>query len=168
MARVPQTEISYPSQPYKARKIMNLQGIYVTDHFTEFILCFLYSFPVVAVDYKYKTLKNAEKHFRTVKQDICHWINDSAFKELWIFLHSLHPFPCKFLSKPCHEKTCLQGLATRQDSNQPAQLMRLARALKFWLRQVEVLYYPGSEQQMCWSDCGDVQADLCLCCSHMA
>ena len=31
--------------------------------------------------------------------------------------------------------------------------MRLARILKFRLYQVEVLYYPGSEQQRCWSDC---------------
>ena len=50
--------------------------------------------------------------------------------------------------------------ATRVDSNRPAQLMRLARVLKFWLQQVEVLHYPGSEQQRCWSDCADAQADL--------
>ena len=29
-------------------------------------------------------------------------------------------------------------------------------------------YSLGSEQQRCWSDCADVQADLHLCCSHMA
>ena len=29
------------------------------------------------------------------------------------------------------------------------------------------LYYPGSKQQRCWPDCGYVQADLRLCCSHM-
>ena len=48
-----------------------------------------------------------------------------------------------------------------------AQLMRLARVFKFWLQQVEILYYPGSELQRRWSDCADAQADLRLCCSHM-
>ena len=42
--------------------------------------------------------------------------------------------------------------------------MRLARVLKFRLKQVQVLYYPGSEQQRRWSDCADVEADLRLCC----
>ena len=42
------------------------------------------------------------------------------------------------------------------------------RALKFHLKQVEVLYYPGNEQQRSWSDWADVQTDLRLCCSHMA
>ena len=32
----------------------------------------------------------------------------------------------------------------------------------------EILYYLGSEQQRCWSACTDAEADLCLCCSHMA
>ena len=49
--------------------------------------------------------------------------------------------------EPRHEKTCFWGFSTRYDSNQPAQLMRLARVLKFRLQQVEVLCYPGSEQQ---------------------
>ena len=31
-----------------------------------------------------------------------------------------------------------------------------------------VLYYLSSEQQMCWSDCADAQADLHLCCLHIA
>ena len=44
------------------------------------------------------------------------------------------------LYEPRHEKTCLRSL--RRDSNGPAQLMRLARFLKFRLQQVEVLYYP--------------------------
>ena len=60
------------------------------------------------------------------------------------------------------------GFATKVDSNRPAQLQRLARGLKIWLYQVEVLYYPGSKQQNRWSDCADAQADVRLCCSHMA
>ena len=35
-------------------------------------------------------------------------------------------------------------------------------------RQVEVLYYPGGEKQRRWSDCAHAQADLRLCCSHIA
>ena len=46
--------------------------------------------------------------------------------------------------------------------------MRLASVLKFRLLQAEVLNYPGSEQQRCWSDCADAQADLRFCCLHMA
>ena len=37
-----------------------------------------------------------------------------------------------------------------------------------YYKQAEVLYYPGSEQQRHWSDCADAQANLRLCCSHMA
>ena len=59
--------------------------------------------------------------------------------------------------------------ATMYDSNQPAQLQKLsARVLKFWIEQVQVLYYLDSAQQRCWSDCMDAQADLRRCCSHMA
>ena len=32
--------------------------------------------------------------------------------------------------EPCHEKTCLQGFATKNDSNRPAQPQKLARVLK--------------------------------------
>ena len=62
----------------------------------------------------------------------------------------------------------LRRLRRGNDSNQPAQLQRLARVLKLQLLQVEVLYYKGSEQQRRWSDCANAQADLHLCCSHMA
>ena len=50
------------------------------------------------------------------------------------------------LYEPHHEKTCLWGLANRYDSNQSAQLQRLARVLKFWIQQVEVLHYLNSKQ----------------------
>ena len=45
---------------------------------------------------------------------------------------------------------------TMQDSNQPIQLQRLARMLKFSVEQVYQLYFPGSEQQSLWSDYADV------------
>ena len=89
------------------------------------------------------------------------------------------------------------GVSTRYDSNRPAQLHRLARfvlrlnvpvnnfsvisgrshrflgnrlarGLQFWIQKLVVLYYLTSEQQRRWSDCADAQADLRLCCSHMA
>ena len=56
--------------------------------------------------------------------------------------------------------------STRVDSNRLAQLQKLARGLKFQIYKLEILYYLSSEQQMCWSDCADVQADPHLCCSH--
>ena len=70
--------------------------------------------------------------------------------------------------EPRHEKTCPREFPTRSDSNWPAQLQKLAGGLKFWLQKLEILHYLGSEQQRRWSDCADAQADLRLCCSHMA
>ena len=60
------------------------------------------------------------------------------------------------------------GFQTRWDSNRLTQLQKLARVLKFWLQKLEVPYYQGNELQRHWSDCADAQADLHLCCSHMA
>ena len=37
------------------------------------------------------------------------------------------------INEPRHEKMCLRGFSTRLDSNQPAQLQRLARVLEFWI-----------------------------------
>ena len=62
----------------------------------------------------------------------------------------------------------LQGFSNRSDSKQPAQLQKLARILKLWTEQVYISYYQRSEQQRCWSDCTDAQADLHLCSLHMA
>ena len=62
----------------------------------------------------------------------------------------------------------LLGFPTRWDSNRAAQLQKLGGGLKFWTKKLEVLYYLGSEQQRCWSDFADAQADLRLCCSHRA
>ena len=97
---------------------------------------------------------------------------------------SLSPFCAQVLSKPFmfnfgtqlghnayeprHEKTCLREFPTRSDSNWPAQLQKLAWGLKSWLQKLETLHYLGSEQQRRWSDGMDEQADLRLCCSHMA
>ena len=61
-------------------------------------------------------------------------------------LHSYEPRP---------EKTCLQGL---QPGKTQTGLLRWWDYIESWK-----LYYPGSEQQRRWSDCVDVQSDLCLC-----
>ena len=56
------------------------------------------------------------------------------------------------------------GFPTKRDSNQSPQLQRLARTLKFRLKQVEIWYLPVSEEQRRWSVCADAQAGLRLCC----
>ena len=59
------------------------------------------------------------------------------------------------LSGPQREDR-FSGFPAMQDSNQPTQLQRLARMLKFCVEQVYQLYFPGSEQQSLWSDYADV------------
>ena len=53
-------------------------------------------------------------------------------------------------------KPVFGSLRPRYDPNRSSQL------------QLYVLYFLNSEQQRCWSDCADAQADLPLCCSRMA
>ena len=57
---------------------------------------------------------------------------------------------------------------TRLDSNRPYQLQGLARVIKLNIKNLVILYYLGGDQQRPWSDCADAQAELSLCCSHMA
>ena len=49
----------------------------------------------------------------------------------------------------------------------PALLHRLARILKFCMKEVQILYFPISELQRCRPDCAHAQAGLHLCCSHV-
>ena len=49
--------------------------------------------------------------------------------------------------EPRHDKTCLREFPTRPDTNQPAQPQKLARVLKFRLKNLEIPYYLSSEQQ---------------------
>ena len=51
------------------------------------------------------------------------------------------------LYEPRHDKTCLREFSTRPDTNRPAQPQKLARALKFRLWNLVILYYLGSEKQ---------------------
>ena len=55
------------------------------------------------------------------------------------------------------------GFQTKWDLNQPAQLQRLARKLKFRLLQVWMWCFPKSEKRRRWSDCVDAQAGLRPC-----
>ena len=78
------------------------------------------------------------------------------------------PVYCDVIFEPRHEKMCLREFPPRQDTSWPAQLQRPARILKFQIYKLEVSFCLGREQQRRWSDCADAQADLRLCCSHMA
>ena len=67
--------------------------------------------------------------------------------------------------EPHHKKTCLQGL--RPGYTQTC-LLNYRDKLENWIFGLWYYFYLGSEQQRCWSDCLDAQADLRLCCSRMA
>ena len=45
------------------------------------------------------------------------------------------------LYEPCHEKACLQWFTTRSDANRAVQPKKMIRDLKFWISEVEGLYY---------------------------
>ena len=50
---------------------------------------------------------------------------------------------CMFtLFGPRREKTCLRGYRNKRDSNQSLQLQRLARIVKFHLKQVKIWNFP--------------------------
>ena len=72
-----------------------------------------------------------------------------------------------YVYEPGHEKTCLRGLRPVK-TNLPAQLIRLSLGLEILAIASRGITLSGSEKQRRWSSCADAQADLCLCCSHMA
>ena len=51
----------------------------------------------------------------------------------------------------------------RSDTNQAVQLLEMARSLKFCIKEVEVLYYPSSENKGADQLRGYREADLRLC-----
>ena len=79
-----------------------------------------------------------------------------------------HMWLCHTVIWAMSRENLSSGFATREDTNRPAQPQKLGRCVKFWIWKLEVLYHLGSKQQRCWSDCADAQADLHLCCWHMA
>ena len=54
-------------------------------------------------------------------------------------------------------------ILTRSDTNQAAQPLEMARGLKFWIKEVEGLYYPFSENKSADQLRGYREGDLRLC-----
>ena len=54
-------------------------------------------------------------------------------------------------------------ILTRSDTNQAVQPLEMARGLKFCIKEVEVLYYPSSENKDADQFRGYREADLRLC-----
>ena len=52
---------------------------------------------------------------------------------------------------------------TWSDTNQAVQPQKMSRGLKFWIEEVEGLYYPSSENKGADQLCGYCEADLRLC-----
>ena len=69
--------------------------------------------------------------------------------------------------EPRHEKTGLQGFPTKSDTNWAAHSLKVARGLKFWIYEVEGLYYTCSKNKGADQLCGYRTTDLRLCFSHM-
>ena len=54
-------------------------------------------------------------------------------------------------------------ILTRSDLNQAVQPLEMARSLKFWIKEAEVLYYPSSDNKGADQLCSYCEADLHLC-----
>ena len=55
------------------------------------------------------------------------------------------------------------GVPTRSNTNRAVQLLNMARGLKFWIYEVEGLYYPCSKNKDADQLRGYREADLRLC-----
>ena len=55
------------------------------------------------------------------------------------------------------------GFPTMSDTNKAVQTLKMSRGLKFWINEVEGLYYPCSENQGADQLRGYREADLRLC-----
>ena len=55
------------------------------------------------------------------------------------------------------------GFLTRSGTNRAVQSQKMIRGLKFWIKEVEVLYYPSSENKGADQLRGYREADLRLC-----
>ena len=67
------------------------------------------------------------------------------------------------LYEPGREKTSLRGFLTWSATNRAAQLLNMARDLEFQIQEVEVLYYPCSENKGADKLRRYCEADLRLC-----
>ena len=54
-------------------------------------------------------------------------------------------------------------ILTRSDTNQAVQPLKMARGWKFWIEEVEGLYYPSSKNKGADQLRGHREADLRLC-----
>ena len=54
-------------------------------------------------------------------------------------------------------------ILTRSDTNQAVQPLKMARGWKFWILEVEGLFYPSSENKGADQLRGNREADLRLC-----
>ena len=66
-------------------------------------------------------------------------------------------------NEPRCEKTGPRGFPTRSDTNRAVQPQKMAGGLKFWMYEVEGLYYPCSENKGADQLRGYREADLRLC-----
>ena len=66
-------------------------------------------------------------------------------------------------NEPRRQKIGLRGFRPGSDINRAVQLLNMARGLKFWIYEVEGLYYPCSENKGADQLCGYRTTDLRLC-----
>ena len=67
----------------------------------------------------------------------------------------------KYMSHNVRKPT--MWILTRSDTNQAVQPLEIARSLKICIKEVEVLYYPSSENRGADQLRSYREADLCLC-----
>ena len=65
-----------------------------------------------------------------------------------------------------HLKTCILVFSKSKHEGSSQQLQKVARGLKFGYQGV--LFCPQTTKVLTGSDCTHAQADLYLCCSHVA
>ena len=66
------------------------------------------------------------------------------------------------IDEPRHEKP-IMWFPNRSNTNRAVQAQKMARGWKFWIKKVEELYYPCSENQGADQLRNDCKADLRLC-----
>ena len=79
-------------------------------------------------------------------------VNMARKQREWLNLH---------LSRNMRKPT--MWILTGSYTNQAVQPLEMARGLKFWIQEVEVLYYPSSENKGADQLRGHREADLRLC-----
>ena len=104
----------------------------------------------------YSCIQPGDRHRHKLKH------SEQSGAEMWN--ERTYSFPFSRWNEPRHEKTCLRGL--RPGKTQTDLLSYRSYLGTLHIVSTDIIL--RSEQQWCWSDCADAQADLHLCCSHMA